>query len=176
MFLFQIALKVELDQERSKIQHQSDKLRQHEKELITAKEELRKKEIEVSTQLQDVKIATENKYQVKTPEPMINPITLIKRIVQALLEKKFEVEMETSRKSAEIESQLILERNLKASLELEMRRLTSSNQMLNERLRSLEDFEMDRKRLQNAVEVLERDKERLLEDFERHKQISAEAC
>lgn len=58
------ALKVELDQERSKIQHQADKLHKHEKELITAKEELRKKELEVNSQTQDVKIATENKYRV----------------------------------------------------------------------------------------------------------------
>lgn len=58
------ALKVELDQERLKIQHQADKLHKHEKELITAKEELRKKELEVNSQTQDVKIATENKYRV----------------------------------------------------------------------------------------------------------------
>ena len=57
-------LKVELDQERLKIQHQSDKLRIHEKELILAKEELRKREVEISSQVQDVKIATENKYRV----------------------------------------------------------------------------------------------------------------
>lgn len=58
------ALKVELDQERLKIQHQADKLHMHEKELIIAKEELRKKELEISSQTQDVKIATENKYRV----------------------------------------------------------------------------------------------------------------
>lgn len=57
-------LKVELEEERSKIQHHSDKLRVHEKELTVAKEELRKKEIEVNTQVQDIKIATENKYRV----------------------------------------------------------------------------------------------------------------
>ena len=57
-------LKIELDQERLKIQHQSDKLRIHEKELIVAKDELRKKEIEVNSQVQDIKIATENKYRV----------------------------------------------------------------------------------------------------------------
>lgn len=57
-------LKIELDQERSKIQHQSDKLRLREKELIMAKDELRKREIEINSQVQDVKIATENKYRV----------------------------------------------------------------------------------------------------------------
>jgi hypothetical protein len=62
-FLWKV-LKIELDQERMKIQHQSDKLRIHEKELIVAKDELRKREIEVNSQVQDVKIATENKYRV----------------------------------------------------------------------------------------------------------------
>lgn len=57
-------LKVELDEERLKIQQQSENLRLHEKELTVAKEELRKKEIEVNSQVQDVKIATENKYRV----------------------------------------------------------------------------------------------------------------
>ena len=47
-----------------KIQTQSDKLRHHEKELLIAKEDLRQKEIEVSSRLQDVKISTENKYRV----------------------------------------------------------------------------------------------------------------
>lgn len=82
--------------------------------------------------------------------------------------------METSRKCAEIESQLILERNLKASLEFDIRKLTSTNQTLNERLRSLEEFEADKKRLQNTVEFLEKEKNILAEEFIRHKQTSAE--
>lgn len=63
-FLSEKVLKVELDQERLKIQNHSDKLRLHEKELILAKEELRKRELEINSQVQDAKIATENKYRV----------------------------------------------------------------------------------------------------------------
>lgn len=82
--------------------------------------------------------------------------------------------METSRKCAEIESQLILERNLKASLDFEIRKLTSTNQALNERVLSLEGFEADAKRLQNTVELLEKEKNILADEFERHKKTSAE--
>ncbi len=53
-----------MDQERLKIQHQSDKLRLHEKDLIMAKEELRKKEMEVNSHVQNVKIETERKHHV----------------------------------------------------------------------------------------------------------------
>ncbi|XP_057366083.1 cingulin-like protein 1 [Daphnia carinata] len=149
------ALKVELDEERSKIQQQSENLRVHEKELIVAKEELRKKEIEVNTQVQDVKIATENKYR-------------------AIIEDKFQNEMETARKYAEIQSQLILERNLKTSLESELRRLMSNNQTLSERIRSLDELEMDQKRLKNTIEFLEKEKNELSEQLDRNKQSSAE--
>ncbi|KAK4029361.1 hypothetical protein OUZ56_022359 [Daphnia magna] len=149
------ALKVELEEERSKIQHHSDKLRVHEKELTVAKEELRKKEIEVNTQVQDIKIATENKYR-------------------AILEEKFQNEMETSRKYAEIQSQLILERNLKTSQESELNRLTSNNQTLSERIRSLDELEMDQKRLKNAIEFLEQEKTELSEQLDRNKRSSAE--
>ncbi len=82
--------------------------------------------------------------------------------------------MEASRKCAEIESQLILERNLKSSLETELRKLSSDNQILNERVRSLDEFAMDKKRLQSTVELLERENNKLCEEFERHKRSSVE--
>ncbi|EFX87489.1 hypothetical protein DAPPUDRAFT_311881 [Daphnia pulex] len=82
--------------------------------------------------------------------------------------------MEISRKCAEIESQLILERNLKASLELEIRKLASDNQILNERIRSLDEIPMDKKRLQNTVDLLEKEKSKLSEELDRYKQSSTE--
>ena len=56
--------KMDWEEERAKIQSQSDKLVQHEKELMVAQEQLRKKELEVASQVQHVKIETENKYRV----------------------------------------------------------------------------------------------------------------
>ena len=91
-----------------------------------------------------------------------------------MIEEKFQSEMEISRKCAEIESQLILERNLKSSLESEMRKLASDNQILVERVRSLEECAVDKKRLQNTVEILEKEKKRLAEEFDNHKQSSVE--
>lgn len=52
------------EQEHAEIKRQSDKLLQHEKQLTAAQEQLRKKELEVATKVQDVKIQTENKYRV----------------------------------------------------------------------------------------------------------------
>lgn len=91
-----------------------------------------------------------------------------------MLEEKFQNEMETSRKCAEIQSQLILERNMKTTLESELRRLTSENQTLNERIRFLDDLEMDKKRLRNNVELLEKEKAELSEQLDRNKRTSTE--
>lgn len=82
--------------------------------------------------------------------------------------------MEISRKCAEIESQLILERNLKANMELEIRKLESENQILNERIRSLDEFPMDKKRLENTVDLLEKEKSKLSEELDRYKLFSTE--
>ena len=57
-------MKMNLEQEHEKIKHQSDKLTEHDKQLMLTQEQLRKKEIEISGQVQDVKIQTENKYRV----------------------------------------------------------------------------------------------------------------
>ena len=46
-----------------------------------------------------------------------------------MLEEKFKVEIETARRSAEIESQLILERHLKANLEVEHRKTVELKEM-----------------------------------------------
>jgi hypothetical protein len=91
-----------------------------------------------------------------------------------VLEEKFQTEMEISRKCAEIESQLILERNLKATLEQEIRKLSSDNQILNERIRSLDEIPMDKKRLQITVDLLEKEKSKLSEELDRCKQSSIE--
>lgn len=57
-------MKMNLEQEHEKIKRQSDKLTEHDKQLMLTQEQLRKKEIEISGQVQDVKIQTENKYRV----------------------------------------------------------------------------------------------------------------
>lgn len=59
-----VELKLTLDTERSKIEAQAEKLRIHEKELLTAQEQMRKKEVEVGCKVQDVRIKMENKYRV----------------------------------------------------------------------------------------------------------------
>lgn len=84
---------------------------------------------------------------------------------QTLLEEKFQIEMEISRKCAELESQLILERNIKPGLESEVCRLSSENELLCQRLRSSEDLLADKKRLQNAVEKLEKEKNTISEEL-----------
>ena len=62
--LFFTALKVDLDLKQSEVQQQIEKLRQHENRLMAFEEQLRKKEIEIDSKVQDVKIETENKYRV----------------------------------------------------------------------------------------------------------------
>lgn len=57
-------MRMDFEQERDRIQSQSDKLLQHEKQLAVAQEELRKKELEVSSRVQEIKIETEDKYRV----------------------------------------------------------------------------------------------------------------
>lgn len=80
-----------------------------------------------------------------------------------MLEEKFKAEIETARRSAEVESQLILERHLKANLEVEHRRLLNEVQGLTERLQSTGDFPADKKRLEVAVELKEMEKNQLKE-------------
>ena len=82
--------------------------------------------------------------------------------------------MEASKKSAETESQLILERNLKLSLELEMQKLTSSNQVLRDRIKCLDELEEDNKILLNKIENLVKEKAQLYDDLEHLKQTSFE--
>lgn len=64
-------MKMNLEQEHEKIKRQSDKLTEHDKQLMLTQEQLRKKEIEISGQVQDVKIQTENKYRVLLPSILI---------------------------------------------------------------------------------------------------------
>lgn len=64
MIFNQIEMKMNLEQEHEKIKRQSDKLTEHDKQLMATQEQLRKKEIEIAGQVQDVKIQTENKYRV----------------------------------------------------------------------------------------------------------------
>lgn len=54
----------EFEEEKLKIQHQSEKLRRRESQLVLANEELHKKEKENSCLLQEAKITIENKYRV----------------------------------------------------------------------------------------------------------------
>jgi len=82
-----------------------------------------------------------------------------------MLEDTFRAEIEASRRSAEIESQLILERNLRTNSEAEHRKLTSQIQMLNERLQNTVEYPAERKRLEVAVELKELEKSQIVEVF-----------
>ena len=62
--LFFSVLKVDLDLKQSDVQQQLEKLRQHEQRLIATDEQLRKKEVEIDSKVQEAKIETENKYRV----------------------------------------------------------------------------------------------------------------
>ena len=57
-------MKVDLDLKQSDVQQQLEKLRQHEQRLIATDEQLRKKEVEIDSKVQEAKIETENKYRV----------------------------------------------------------------------------------------------------------------
>jgi len=63
IFFFSV-LKVDLDFKQSDVQQQLEKLRQHEQRLISTDEQLRKKEVEIDSKVQEAKIETENKYRV----------------------------------------------------------------------------------------------------------------
>lgn len=95
---------------------------------------------------------------------------------QTILEEKFLAEMENSKKCAEIESQLILERNLKMSLEIEKQNLSSINQMLKERIRSLEDLEAENKSLTIKINSLIKEKTELSNDLELLQRTSKEVA
>ena len=83
-------------------------------------------------------------------------------------------EIEAARRSAEIESRLILEHNLKLNLEAEVRKLTADNEALNQRLQSIGDFPLERQRLELNVELKEREKKQITEEFQLYKESAVE--
>ena len=83
-------------------------------------------------------------------------------------------EIEAARRSAEIESRLILEHNLKLNLEAEVRKLVSDNEALNQRLQSIGDFPLERQRLELNVELKEREKKQITEEFQLYKQSAVD--
>lgn len=95
-------------------------------------------------------------------------------LTQVILEDKFLAEIDAARRSAEIESRLILEHNLKLNLEAEVRKLTTDNEALNQRLQSLGDFPLERQRLELNVELKEREKKQITEEFQLYKELAIE--
>lgn len=73
-----------------------------------------------------------------------------------------------------MESRLILERNLKLNLEAEARKLATENEALSQRLQSIGDFPLERQRLELAVELKEREKKQITEEFQLYKQSAIE--
>ena len=73
-----------------------------------------------------------------------------------------------------MESRLILERNLKLNLEAEARNLATENEALSQRLQSIGDFPLERQRLELAVELKEREKKQITEEFQLYKQSAIE--
>lgn len=60
-----LAVENDLCNERSNVEHFCDKLRNQEKELIVCQDQLRRKEIEFSSRLHDLKMGEHEKYKVK---------------------------------------------------------------------------------------------------------------
>lgn len=94
--------------------------------------------------------------------------------MQAIIEEKFQSEIEITKKNAELESQIILERNLRANHEEELRKLKTENHLLDERIKSLEESANDKKRLEMSVEMSDKEMKLLKEEHDRLKQSSTE--
>ena len=67
-----------------------------------------------------------------------------------------------------------MERNFKINLEAEARKLAAENETLNQRLQSVGDFPLERQRLELAVELKEREKKQISEEFHLYKQSAIE--
>lgn len=80
--------------------------------------------------------------------------------------------MELNRKLSEIESHLILERNLKANAESQLVKLESINQQLSDKLESLVEVRFENRKLEMQLEQLKSETKALSEELKRYKDFS----
>lgn len=83
-------------------------------------------------------------------------------------------ELSLSKKTAELESHLILERNLKSNFETQLQQLMAEHQGLKEKLNTCVDGRVDVKRLEMQLQLKEDDRNRIIEELARLKKLSAE--
>ena len=93
---------------------------------------------------------------------------------QAFLDEKVQSELSLSKRLAELESHLILERNLKASFESQLNQVIAEQQGMKEKLDTCAGSQVDVKRLEMQLQLKEDDRNRLLEELGRMKTLAAE--
>ena len=86
---------------------------------------------------------------------------------QLVTEEKLQTEIESAKKISELESQIILERNLKTNAETQLAKMSRE-------LESMKDHQTGAKRLEMEAELRESEKNRIANEFEHYKQLNEE--
>jgi len=140
----------ELCSGRSSFEQLCDKFRNREKELTACQDQLRRKEIEFSGRFHDLKIEEHEKYKLVT-------------------EEKLQAESGSAKKISELESHIILERHLKMNAEKQLAKVSHE-------IQSSKDHQTEAKRLEMEAELREKEKNRIVKEFDLYKRLTDEKC
>jgi len=140
---------------RSNVEELNAKLQCQEKELIVYQNRLREKDMEFGSRVQDLRTEDRQNYRV-------------------ISEEKLQVELESAKKISELESQIILERNLKMNIEKQLSQASSEIELLNERSKLVADCLTEIKGLKVEAELRENEKKRIVDEFDRYRHLKEE--
>lgn len=87
--------------------------------------------------------------------------------MQIVAEEKLQLEIESAKKISELESQIILERNLKTNAETQLAKISRE-------IESLKDKQTETKRLEMEAELREKEKTRIIDEFNNYKRLNEE--
>lgn len=87
--------------------------------------------------------------------------------LQIVAEEKLQLEIESAKKISELESQIILERNLKTNAETQLAKISRE-------IESLKDKQTETKRLEMEAELREKEKTRIIDEFNNYKRLNEE--
>ena len=87
--------------------------------------------------------------------------------LQIVAEEKLQLEIGSAKKISELESQIILERNLKTNAETQLAKISRE-------IESLKDKQTETKRLEMEAELREKEKTRIIDEFNNYKRLNEE--
>ena len=87
--------------------------------------------------------------------------------MQIVAEEKLQLEIESAKKISELASQIILERNLKTNAETQLAKISRE-------IESLKDKQTETKRLEMEAELREKEKTRIIDEFNNYKRLNEE--